>query len=365
VPLDAERDGHHLTGWAGLPAEARGAGGAQHLFVNGRPVRDKLLLGAVRAGYADALAPGRHPVAALFLDCDPRRVDVNVHPAKAEVRFRDPDLVRGLVVAGLRRALGTLRPAPGLGEALAATARPAWGGARPPTAAAQAAWAAQASPIPGFAEAQSPLAPPPSRTPPPDPAAHPLGAARAQLHGNWIVAETAEGIVLVDQHAAHERLVYERLKREAALGPVPSQPLLIPEVVEMGDGEAGRLLDAAPDLARLGLVVEGFGRGAVALREAPAALGAVDGRALLADVAAALAEEGGSGAEAVARRLDAVLARAACHGSVRAGRRLRPEEMDALLREMERTPGAGTCNHGRPTFVVLRLPDIERLFGRR
>lgn len=372
MAVEAGREGHALLGWAGLPAEARGAATAQHVFVNGRPVRDKLLLGALRAGYMDVLAAGRHPVAVLFLDCDPRLVDVNVHPAKAEVRFRDPDLVRGLVVGGLRRALAPLRPAASLAEGLLgaaqaprAEAAPGWPPRdlppRPSAAAVQAAFAAQS---PGFAEA--PAAPfAATEAPPPDAAAHPLGAARAQLHGNWILAETAEGLVIVDQHAAHERLVYERLKREAAAGPVPSQALLIPLVVEIGESEAQRLADAAPDLAPLGLVVEPFGRGAVALRELPAALGAADGAALLRDVAAALAEEGGSGAEALARRRDAVLARAACHGSVRSGRRLRPEEMDALLREMERTPNSGTCNHGRPTFVALRLRDIERLFGRR
>jgi DNA mismatch repair protein MutL len=227
--------------------------------------------------------------------------------------------------------------------------------------AVQASLSAQA---PGLAEALAPAAP--WVAPEEEPAeGFPLGAARAQLHGNWIVAETVEGLVLVDQHAAHERLVYERLKREAASGPVPSQALLIPLVVEMPEAEAQRLADAAPDLARIGLVVEPFGRGAVALRELPAALGQADGAALLRDVAEALAEAGGQGPEAVARRRDAVLSRAACHGSVRSGRRLRPEEMNALLREMEQTPHAGQCNHGRPTFVTLRLQDIERLFGRR
>jgi DNA mismatch repair protein MutL len=375
--VEAERDGHHLLGWAGLPAEARGAATAQHLFVNGRPVRDKLLLGALRAGYMDVLASGRHPAAALFLDCDPHLVDVNVHPAKAEVRFRDPDLVRGLVVGGLRRALAGLRPSASLTAELLGAARPgtdpnrtdpAWPQwpspglpGRPSPVVAQATFRAQA---PGFAEA--PMAPrAETEEPVPETASHPLGAARAQLHGNWIVAETVEGIVLVDQHAAHERLVYERLKREAAEGRVRSQGLLIPLVVEMGESEAQRLEAAAAELARIGLVVEPFGRGAVALREMPAALGPADGAALLRDVAATLGEEGDIGPEAVARRLDAVLARVACHGSVRSGRRLRPEEMDALLREMERTPNAGTCNHGRPTFVVLRLHDIERLFGRR
>ncbi|TNC72393.1 DNA mismatch repair endonuclease MutL [Rubellimicrobium roseum] len=368
VAVEAEREGHHLTGWAGLPAEARGAATAQHVYVNGRPVRDKLLLGALRAGYMDVLASGRHPMAALFLDCDPHLVDVNVHPAKAEVRFRDADCVRGLVVGALRRALAPLRPAPLLAEDLVEAARPeplaaslGFPEPRPSPRAVEAAFRAQA---PAFAEAMPPAAPwVTAPEPAPEEPDHPLGVARAQLHGNWIVAETAEGLVLVDQHAAHERLVYERLKREAARGPVPTQALLIPLVVEMAEDEAQRLADAASDLARLGLVLEGFGRGAVALREVPAALAGADGAALLHDVADALAEDGGAGG--LQRRLDAVLASAACHGSVRSGRRLRPEEMNALLREMERTPNAGQCNHGRPTFVALRLQDIERLFGRR
>jgi DNA mismatch repair protein MutL len=370
ILLEAEREGHRLTGWAGLPTEARGAATAQHVFVNGRPVRDKLLLGALRAGYMDVLAAGRHPMAALFLDCDPHLVDVNVHPAKAEVRFRDADTVRALVVGTLRRALADLRPAPFLTDELIEAAQaepilsgpvshPAYrpGGPTPPAVAA--AFRAQA---PAFAEAMPPAAPWAEPAEPAPESAYPLGVARAQLHGNWIVAETAEGLVLVDQHAAHERLVYERLKREAAQGPVSSQALLIPLVVELPGDEVQRLSEAAPDLARLGLVVEPFGRGAVALREVPAALAGADGAALLSDVAEALAEDGAGG---LGRRLDAVLARVACHGSVRSGRRLRPEEMNALLREMERTPNAGQCNHGRPTFVALQIKDIERLFGRR
>ncbi|MBP1806653.1 DNA mismatch repair endonuclease MutL [Rubellimicrobium aerolatum] len=365
LPLEAERDGHLLTGWAGLPTEARGAATAQHVYVNGRPVRDRLLLGALRAGYMDVLASGRHPMAALFLDCDPQRVDVNVHPAKAEVRFRDSDCVRGLVVGTLRRALAPLRPAPALAEELIEAARPepwTFRPAPPSPRAVEAAFRAQAPALTSaFAEAMPPAAP--WIAPEEVEAAHPLGAARAQLHGNWIVAETAEGLVIVDQHAAHERLVYERLKREMAEGPVRTQALLIPLVVELPEDEAQRLADAAPDLARLGLVVEPFGRGAVALREVPAILSGADGAALLRDAASALGEEGEGGG--IGRRVDAVLSRMACHGSVRSGRRLRPEEMNALLREMERTPNAGQCNHGRPTFVALRLQDIERLFGRR
>ncbi|TNC48787.1 DNA mismatch repair endonuclease MutL [Rubellimicrobium rubrum] len=367
VPLEAERDGHSLLGWAGLPAEARGAATAQNVFVNGRPVRDKLLLGALRAGYMDVLAAGRYPMAALYLECDPRLVDVNVHPAKAEVRFRDPDTVRGLVVGALRRALAGLRAAPSLAEELIEAARfeptpgagpmSAQGHVMPSPRALEAAFRAQA---PAFAEPMPPAAP--WVVPTPEDEAHPLGAARAQLHGNWIIAETRDGLVLVDQHAAHERLVYERLKEDAARGPVPSQALLIPVVVELPEEDAQRLGDAVSDLARLGLVVEPFGRGAAVLREVPAALAGADGAALLRDVADALAEEGAGG---LGRRLDAVLARVACHGSVRSGRRLRPEEMNALLREMERTPNAGQCNHGRPTFVALQIKDIERLFGRR
>jgi DNA mismatch repair protein MutL len=364
VAVEEERDGFRLTGFAAPPAEARGAAVAQYVFVNGRPVKDRLLLGALRAGYGDLLPSGRHPMAVLFLDCDPARVDVNVHPAKAEVRFREPDLARGAVVGGLRRALGGVRPAPGLSRGTLAMMRPsavALGTAR----AAQAPAAPPPAPIPGFAEAAPPAASVwESRSAVEEAQTdHPLGAARAQLHGNWILAETADGLVLVDQHAAHERLVYERLKREMRSGRVAVQPFLVPVVVDLGPAEAERVIAAAPDLARAGLEVEAFGGTAVLLRAMPAALGAADGTALLRDLAALLAERAGT--EALEARLDAVLARVACHHSVRAGRRLRPEEMDALLREMERTPGAGACNHGRPTFVALSLRDIERLFGRR
>jgi DNA mismatch repair protein MutL len=370
IPLDEARDGLGLSGLVGLPADARGTAAHQHLFVNGRPVRDRMLLGALKAAFRDAAPAHRFPAAAVFLDCPPARVDVNVHPAKAEVRFREPDLVRALLVGGIRRALAgaPLAPSAALAGGLARAARPGWE-ARPEAVVEPEAPGLAEGPG-GFAPAAPrPGAPAAEAAPDGRPAAFPLGAARAQVHGAFILAETATGLVLVDQHAAHERLVYERLKREARGAGAASQPLLVPLVVSLPPAEAERLEGARADLLRLGLDVEPFGRGAVALRALPAALAQADGAALLRDLAEALAEAGGEGqdasGEAVGRRLDALLARAACHGSVRAGRRLRPEEMDALLREMEQTPGSGTCNHGRPTFVELSLRDLERLFGRR
>jgi len=363
IPVNVERDGLRLTGLAGLPTYSRGAGVEQFLTVNGRPVRDRLLLGALRAAYMDVLPTGRHPAAVLDVACDPTLVDVNVHPAKAEVRFRDPAAARGLVVSGLRAALAGAGPrtATTLAGAAAAMARSASAvGDHPPRVYQmdRASWTRpQAAVFQGFAEpAAAPVAVDP------DPVAdHPLGAAKAQVHGTYIVAQTADGVVIVDQHAAHERLVYERLKRQRAAGTVRTQPLLIPEIVDLGPA-AALVLDAAWMLAEAGLVVEGFGPGAVAVREVPAELGQADPARLLRDVADELADLGAS--TAVAARVDAVLSRMACHGSVRAGRALRPEEMNALLREIEATPNASQCNHGRPTFVTLRLSDIERLFGR-
>ena len=368
VPLDAERDGHHLTGFAGLPTYSRGSAVAQHLFVNGRPVRDKLLLGALKGAYADLIARDRHPAAALFIDCDPQLVDVNVHPAKSEVRFRDGGTVRGLIVTGIRHALAThgQRTSSTLGTAALGAMRPAslppraYQADRPSPQAIRSAYAAQA---PGFADLAAPFA----RIDAPESGAGaetlPLGAARAQLHGLYIIAQTATGLVIVDQHAAHERLVYERLKAAARTTGIAAQALLVPEIVELPPEEAHRLLDIAPDLARLGLGIEPFGPGAVAIRETPAPLGPVDGAALLRDILDELADQGAS--LALGARLDAVLSRMACHGSVRAGRQLRAEEMNALLREMEATPASAQCNHGRPTSVSLSLADIERLFGRR
>lgn len=371
--IDAERDGLHLTGFAALPTYSRGAAVAQYMFVNGRPVRDKMLLGALRAAYMDVLSRDRHPVAALFIGCNPELVDVNVHPAKSEVRFRDPGLARGLVVSGLRHALA------GAGHRASSTNTGAMLGAfhaapparsyqmdRPSGAARAAAYQLQApqglSESGGFWDAGATTAAR-SDTAPEAPVDAPLGAARAQLHENYIVAQTERGIVIVDQHAAHERLVYEKLKRLRAETGVPSQALLIPEIVELSAGEAAAVLDIAPQLAALGLVLEPFGGGAIVLRETPALLGAVDAHALIRDILDELADQGAS--TGLESRIDAVLSRMACHGSVRSGRQMRPEEMNALLREMEATPLSGQCNHGRPTYVELSLADIEKLFGRR
>lgn len=366
LAIDAERDGLTLTGFAALPTYSRGAAVAQHLYVNGRPVRDKLLTGALRAGYMDVLAQGRHPAAVLYLGCAPHSVDVNVHPAKAEVRFRDPDCARGLVVSALRHALAGAghRSSSTVATAALAAARPEFelpqahpashAPARPSASAIAASLAFQA---PGFAET------PTARVEPePDATDAPLGAARAQLHENWIVAQTATGIVIVDQHAAHERLVYERLKAQAEANGIASQALLIPEIVELSDADAQRLLAIADDLARLGLVVEPFGGGAVAVREVPALVKRLDARALLRDILDDLADQGAS--DRLQARVDAVLSSMACHGSVRSGRRMSGDEMNALLREMERVPKSGQCNHGRPTWIELKLTDIERLFGR-
>jgi DNA mismatch repair protein MutL len=376
VPVAAEREGLKLYGYIGLPTFNRGNAFAQYLFVNGRPVRDRLLTGAVRAAYADFLAPSRHPYVVLFLEVPRRDVDVNVHPAKAEVRFRDAALVRGLLVGAIKHALGEAghRAATTPGAAALAALRPygAMPGAPPGRAALDAAYAMQAPPdAEGLAEPPVSLFDiPPSA---PDQATdaeaeveamgHPLGVARAQVHETYIVAQTADGIVIVDQHAAHERLVYERMKAALAGGGVARQMLLIPEVVELDEASAQRLVARAPELAELGLVVEAFGPGAVAVREVPALLGDGDVAGLVRDLAADLASV--DDALALKDRLADVSGTMACHGAVRAGRRLNGAEMNALLRQMEVTPHAGQCNHGRPTYVELKLKDIERLFGRR
>lgn len=376
LPMDAERDGITLTGYAALPTYSRGAAVAQHLYVNGRPVRDKLLTGALRAGYMDVLPAGRHPAAVLFLECDPQMVDVNVHPAKAEVRFRDPQSARGLVVGSLRHAMAGAghRASSTVGDATLQAVqveprpeplaenrsdpRPAWQADRPSAAAVRTALDLQ---MPGFAETPSARFDPVVADAPMEDA--PLGAARAQIHENYIIAQTPDGLVIVDQHAAHERLVYERLKAQAQAAGIPAQALLIPEIVELSPADADRILSIAADLAALGLVVEPFGPGAVALREVPAMLARLDGRALIRDILDDLADQGAS--DRLQARIDAVLSSMACHGSVRSGRRMGADEMNALLREMERTPKSGQCNHGRPTWVKLQLSDIERLFGRR
>jgi DNA mismatch repair protein MutL len=374
LELNAEREGVRLSGFAGLPTHHRANALAQYFFVNGRAVRDKLLAGALRAAYADYLPRERHPVLALFLECDPREVDVNVHPAKSEVRFRDGGLVRGLIVGALKAALaGALhRAATTGGDGAFAALRPN-GFAASPQRPLYGNWDWRGSPAApaGFAEpAQSSFADfPPAADVRAGPAeagadpATPLGAARAQVHDSYVIAQTPDGIVIVDQHAAHERIVYERLKRQRAENGVARQILLSPLVVDLEPDAAALLVERADQLKDLGLVVEGFGPGAVLVREAPALIDGADLKALIADLANDISAE--DGALSLERRLDHRLATIACHHSVRAGRRLRPEEMNALLREMERTPAAGQCNHGRPTYVELKLADIERLFGRR
>jgi DNA mismatch repair protein MutL len=385
VPVEAVREGVRLSGHIGLPTLNRPTARDQYLFVNGRPVRDKLLVGAVRGAYADFLARDRHPMLALFLEIDPREVDVNVHPAKAEVRFRDAQLVRGLIVGALRHALGQAghRASNTVAAATldafaprrvpAPMARPAWGSfpasTSVPRGLAETAAAFQA-PLPDRRTLIDDLAPPAARTeagedlPAENAGRHPLGAARAQLHNTYVVAQTADGIVIVDQHAAHERLVYERMKQAFVEGGVKRQGLLIPEVVELDESAAGRLVARADELAELGLVLEGFGPGCVVVREVPALLGPkANVRDLVRDLADELAEL--DQALSLRERLDAVCSSMACHGSVRAGRPMNIDEMNALLRQMEATPHSGQCNHGRPTYVELKLSDIERLFGRR
>ena len=387
LALDHEREGVRLSGFAGLPTYNRGNAAHQYLFVNGRPVRDRLLQGALRAAYADFLARDRHPLAALYVELDTAYVDVNVHPAKAEVRFRDPGLVRGLIIGGLRHALA------GAGHRASTTvSAAALGGFRPeglkgagyqppPNAAGYSAWrqggwqpqamAAALQSIPGLTQVSARAEPQwdrgvaePGAAPAFDPVDYPLGAARAQVHETYIVAQTRDGVVIVDQHAAHERLVYERMKGEMAqAGGVTRQALLLPEVVELDPAEADRVVAKAEELAALGLMLEPFGPGAVLVRETPALLGETDVQGLVRDIADDLAENGQ--ALALKERLEDVCSTMACHGSVRAGRRLSAPEMNALLRQMEATPHSGQCNHGRPTYVELKLADIERLFGRR
>ena len=401
--IDQERDGIRLSGYAGLPTYSRGNAAHQFLFVNGRPVRDRLLQGALRGAYADFLARDRHPAAALFIDIDPLYVDVNVHPAKAEVRFRDPALVRGLIVGGLRHALhaaghraSTTVAADALagfrphsGETLAGNYQPpqnnapawsGWEGWSRPAAAAQIipglneqsarveqTWSGQST-TPTYrtlsevqAEHAGHINPLPNA--PTDPIDYPLGAARAQLHANYIVAQTRDGLVIVDQHAAHERLVYEKMKVQMEGGQVTRQTLLTPEVVELEQAEAERIAAKSEELAEMGLIVEAFGSGAVLVRETPALLGDTDVQGLIRDIADDLSEHGS--ALSLKERMAEVCGTMACHGSVRSGRVLSAPEMNALLRQMEATPHSGQCNHGRPTYVELKLHDLEKLFGRR
>jgi len=396
--IDQARDGVRLSGYAGLPTYSRGNAAHQYLFVNGRPVKDRLLQGALRGAYADFLARDRHPAAVLFLDIDPLYVDVNVHPAKAEVRFRDPALVRGLIVGALRHALHAaghrasttvaadamagFQPHTGVstGPAYSPSSPSAqgfsgWTSWSQPAAAAQVlpglnersarveprwdgpSWPSHPAQANDLATGHSPLATPL------DPLDYPLGAARGHPHANYIVAQTRDGLVIVDQHAAHERLVYERMKAQMAEGSVTRQALLTPEVVDLDPAEAERVASRAEELAEMGLIVEAFGAGAVLVRETPAMLGDTDVQGLIRDIADDLAEHGA--ALSLKERMAEVCGTMACHGSVRSGRILSAPEMNALLRQMEATPHSGQCNHGRPTYVELKLHDLEKLFGRR
>ncbi len=382
LAVEAERDGIALTGFAALPTLNRNDASGQYLFVNGRPVRDRVLVGAIRAGYGDLIPRGRQPVFALFLALDPRSVDVNVHPAKTEVRFRDAAGVRSLLVNALRNTLeaaGHRAAAFGGTQTLdvlqsAAQASTAYASTTPATSPAHS-WRPDrpAHVTPGMAEAMqsafahvsAPSADARAGTAEPPQALvdRPLGAARAQLHGTYIVSQTADSVIIIDQHAAHERIVYERMKAMLANGGVARQGLLIPEIITLDPHAVQCLEDAAPELAELGLVIEAFGRDAVAVREVPALIGAGDVKGLIEDLARDLVDDRDK--TALKDRLEAVCSTFACHGSVRAGRRLNADEMNALLREMEATPHSGQCNHGRPTYVALKLADIERLFGRR
>jgi DNA mismatch repair protein MutL len=375
IAVNAVREGVLLTGLIGLPSYNRASATHQFAYVNGRPVKDKQINGAIRAAYMDAMARDRHAVVALFLELEPGLVDVNVHPAKADVRFRDPGLVRGLIVGAIREALAKagVRAATTGASGMMDAFRPsgfsgshAWQTQRP-----AAPWSPGQSPFrpDGFGEsAQAAFEHAPSAAAAPakdshEFQAHPLGAARAQIGANYIVAESGDSLILVDQHAAHERLVYEALKSAMSERILPSQLLLIPEIVDLPPDDADRLALRAAEFERFGLMLERFGPGAVAVRATPSMLGKVDVPALVLDLADELADQ--DAADSLSLKIDAIASRMACHGSVRAGRILKPDEMNALLRQMESTPGSGTCNHGRPTFIELKKSDLERLFGRR
>ena len=367
LPFEEARFDMRLAGFAGAPTATRTSPAGQSVVVNGRPVTDKVLTTALRVAYRDVIVPGRHPVAALYLEIPPDQVDVNVHPAKTELRFRDPEAVRGLVIGTLRRALaGGARPTTAFASPSRPAPRPALRliSSRPPSP------SAPRLPL-GFAEAALPLAGNPAARILPAPMAmpeHPLGAPLGPICDTYGLAVAGDGsLVLIDQHAAHERLTHEALRRQLDAGGVRQQPLLLPAVVDLPPGSCARLLDAAPMLARLGLDIEGFGVGAILVRALPAALGAPDPAPLLRDLADELDDTPGDMGQTTAldHRLDAALARLACHGSIRAGRRLQPAEMDALLRQMEVTPRAATCSHGRPTVLKLSRAEIEKMFGRR
>jgi DNA mismatch repair protein MutL len=386
IDVRAARDGVVVEGFAASPSLTRANALGQYLFVNGRPVRDKLILGAVRAAYSDYLPRDRHPVVALFVTLDPQEVDANVHPAKTEVRFRNAGLVRALIVHALKEGLareGKRTAANSDGAALAAF-RPSFA----PGASAPGNWDWRSSPaypqpsrgpLSAFESAAATAFAEPGQaafdvgtptadvrfqeTPSADLLDRPLGAARTQIHETYIVSQTRDGLVVVDQHAAHERIVYEKLKASLARNGVQRQILLIPEIVELDEATVEKLIDRSEELASFGLAIDTFGPGAIAVRETPSLLGKTNAASLLRDLAEHMEEW--DEALPLERRLMHVAATMACHGSVRAGRRLKPEEMNALLREMEDTPNSGQCNHGRPTYVELKLSDIEKLFGRR
>ncbi len=388
LPVSARRDDMETSGFAALPTLNRANSLMQFLFVNGRPVRDKLLAGAVRAAYGDFLPHGRHPLLALFLKLPGSEVDVNVHPAKTEVRFRNAGKVRAMIISALREALakaGHRVSSSGGVDGLRhfhqggihGSPRPHVNSTLPPAAHTRHFPAGQQHRSDQLSDTgQAPLGhvtatldrpnadirPTETETDPAT-AAYPLGAARAQLHENYILAQTRDSIIIVDQHAAHERIVYEKMKKALTQNGVPRQGLLIPEIVELDPERAALLTDRADDFARLGLCLEQFGDGAVVVRETPALLGQCDIKGLVTDLADDLLDNG-EGFNLL-EQLESVCATMACHGSIRSGRRLKPEEMDALLREMERTPGTGQCNHGRPSYVELHLSDIEKLFERR
>ena len=389
LPVEAEREGVQLVGYAALPTFNRGNAQHQFTYVNGRPVRDKQLWGAIRGAYRDFLAKDRHPVLALFISLSPELVDVNVHPAKAEVRFRDAGLVRGLIIGALRQAItgaghrASSEGTDGIMSAFARnqgegtqpgphTMRPEYGAFRP-SGPANHDWTQSPNrPTTGFSEGgqmafeANHAISADVRTPAqddPQTQSLPLGAARAQLHQNYIVSQTSDGLVLVDQHAAHERLVYERMKEQLARDGVAGQMLLIPDVIDLPEEDVTRLVAHAEALRTCGLSIEAFGPGAVAVRETPQILGEVDTAKLLADLVDEIAEWGT--ADNLSGKIEDVLSTMACHGSVRSGRRLLGEEMNQLLRDMEATPNSGQCNHGRPTYIELKLSDIEKLFGRR
>ncbi|MDA7759087.1 DNA mismatch repair endonuclease MutL [Amylibacter sp.] len=367
--VDAERDGMTLTGYASLPTYSRGSSVSQYIFVNGRPVKDKSLLSALRAAYSDFLHNGRYPLAALFVECDFERVDVNVHPAKAEVRFREPGIVRGLVISALRHALAEE------GHRASSTVADATLGAFKKSEISNIStnlrmnqsWSREMQnnnlDQVGFSELQNNFsARQASIETNNDQISNRLGAARAQVHENYIISQTADGIVIVDQHAAHERLVYEKLKNKMALNGVSSQTLLIPEIIELSEQDSAVLMDLSADLSRFGLSIENFGGNSIVVRETPAILGEVNAKSLILDILDELKDW--SESNLIKEKLDAILSRVACHGSIRSGRIMKGEEMNALLREMEITPHSGQCNHGRPTYVELKLSDIEKLFGR-